>query len=129
METFEDSWEHAHQPYDEWSHWMVERPGFDPDLWVLATADDPMAGIALCASTRPSLGSAGSASSASAARWRGQGLGRALLFESFWRLSARGCERAILGVDASASLTGAHTLYENAGMRVISTFDIYELPS
>jgi mycothiol synthase len=128
METFEDSWEHTHEPYEEWSHWMVERPGFDPDLWLLATAEDDIAGIALCRlhETDPRTGWVNILGVRRP--WRRQGLGRALLFESFRRLGAHGCARAILGVDAS-SLTGAHTLYENAGMRVISTFDVYELRS
>jgi GNAT superfamily N-acetyltransferase len=128
METFEDSWEHVRQPYDQWSHWMLDRPGFDPNLWLLATVGDQIAGIALCRldETDPRTGWV----SIFGVRrpWRRQGLGRALLLESFRRLAAHGCARAILGVDAS-SLTGAHELYENAGMRVISTFDIYELPA
>jgi ribosomal protein S18 acetylase RimI-like enzyme len=127
METFEDSWEHTREPYDEWSHWMLERPGFDPNLWLLAaTADDEIAGIALCR-VHEADSKSGWVSILGVRRpWRRQGLGRALLLESFHRLAACGCERAILGVDAS-SLTGAHTLYASAGMSVISTFDIYEL--
>lgn len=125
METFEDSWEHTRQPYEEWSHWMLERPGFDPELWLLATAEAEIAGIALCRvhDTQPQTGWVSILGVRRS--WRRQGLGRALLLESFRRLAARGCARAVLGVDAS-SLTGAHTLYENAGMSVISTFDIYE---
>ena len=126
METFDDSWEHAHEPYDEWAHWMLERPGFDPDLWLLATAEDETAGIALCR-LHETDSRTGWVNILGVRRpWRRRGLGRALLFESFRRLAAQGCARAILGVDAS-SLTGAHTLYENAGMKVISRFDVYEL--
>jgi mycothiol synthase len=125
METFEDSWEHTYEPYDEWSHWMLERPGFDPDLWLVATAEDEIAGIALCRLHEGDPRTGWVSILGVRRPWRRQGLGRALLFESFRRLAAHGCARAILGVDAS-SLTGAHTLYENAGMRVISTFDVYE---
>jgi len=126
METFEDSWEHTRQPYEEWSHWMLERPGRDPELWLLATAGDEIAAIALCR-VDDADPQTGWVSILGVRRpWRRQGLGRALLLESFRRLAARGCARAVLGVDAS-SLTGAHTLYESAGMSVISTFDIYEL--
>jgi mycothiol synthase len=128
METFEDSWEHTHEPYDEWAHWTLERPGFDPDLWLLATADDEIAGIALCRVHETDLRTGWVNILGVRRPWRRRGLGRALLFESFRRLAAHGCARAILGVDAS-SLTGAQTLYENAGMRVISTFDVYELPA
>ena len=128
METFEDSWEHVHQPYEEWAHWTLERPGFDPELWLLATAGDQVAGIALCRvhGTDPETGWV---SILGVRRpWRRQGLGRALLLESFQRIAASGCKRAVLGVDAS-SLTGANRLYENAGMRVIATFDVYERES
>lgn len=126
METFEDSWEHTRQPYEEWSHWLLERPGLDPELWALATSADDLAGIALCR-VHDTDRETGWVSILGVRRpWRRQGLGRALLLESFDRLAAVGCSRAILGVDAS-SLTGAHTLYESAGMSVIATFDIYEL--
>lgn len=125
METFEDSWEHVRQPYEEWAHWSLERPGFDPKLWLLATAGEELAGIALCRvhDDDPSIGWI--AILGVRRPWRRQGLGRALLCESFRRLAARGCSRAVLGVDAS-SLTGANRLYENAGMRAVATFDIYE---
>ncbi len=125
METFEDSWEHVREPYEEWAHWTLERPGFDPELWLLATSGEDVAGIALCRvhDADPETGLV--AILGVRRPWRRQGLGRALLLESFRRLAAAGCMRAILGVDAS-SLTGANKLYENAGMRVVSTFDIYE---
>jgi len=126
METFEDSWEHTRQPYEEWTHWSLERPGFHPELWLLATAEEEIAGIALCRvdDTDPQTGWV---SILGVRRpWRRQGLGRALLLEAFRRLAALGCTRAVLGVDAS-SLTGANKLYENVGMKVISTFDFYEL--
>lgn len=109
METFEDSWEHVRQPYEEWAHWSLERLGFDPELWVLATAGEELAGIALCRADDddPSIGWV--ATLGVRRPWRRQGLGRALLCESFRRLAARGCSRAVLGVDAS-SLTGANRL-------------------
>ena len=64
METFEDSWEHTHEPYDEWAHWMVERPGFDPDLWLLPPPRMRSQASRSAACTRPILGPAGSTSSA-----------------------------------------------------------------
>ena len=128
METFEDSWEHTRQSYEEWAHWTLDREGFDPQLWRLAMAGDELAGIALCA-VRPSQPETGWVGILGVRRpWRRRGLGRALLQEAFRALGARGCSRAVLGVDAS-SLTGAHRLYESAGMRVLATFDIYERPA
>ena len=125
METFEDSWEHTRQPFDEWLYWSVQRTGFDPDLWRLAMAGDELAGIALCRRP-PQAPQTGWVSILGVRRpWRRRGLGTALLRESFRALGAAGCSRVVLGVDAS-SLTGAHRLYESVGMRVLSTFDIYE---
>jgi GNAT superfamily N-acetyltransferase len=48
-------------------------------------------------------------------RWRRQGVGAAVLHESFWRLWQRGEHSVGLAVDA-ASDTGAFRLYERAGM-------------
>ena len=49
--------------------------------------------------------------------WRGRGLGKALLLQSFGEFHRRGLPRASLGVDAD-SPTGATRLYEQAGMHV-----------
>ena len=128
METFEDSWEHTHEPYDEWVHWTLERPGFDPDLWLLATAEDEIAGIALCRvhetdpadrlghhpRRAPALATPGSRAGAPV---------RVLRRAPAHGLRARHARRRRVESHRCA------TLYENAGMQVISTFDIYELPS
>lgn len=125
METFEDSWEHVHTPYERWLHWTVERPGFDPGLWLLAVDGEAIAGIALCRihEEEPSTGWVTILGVRRA--WRRRGLGEALLRAGFGALALRGCRRAVLGVDAE-SLTGAHRLYERAGMHVAARFDVYE---
>lgn len=125
METFEDSWEHVRQSYEEWAHWWVERPGFDPTLWFIAMTKDEVAGIALCrvSPEAPDTGWIGVLGVRR--RWRRKGLGRALLLHAFRDFGVRGCSRAVLGVDAE-SLTGANVLYESVGMRRISTYDLYE---
>jgi ribosomal protein S18 acetylase RimI-like enzyme len=129
QETFEDTWEHTRQPYEEWAHWTVERPGFEPTLWRLAFAGDDLAGIALCRRGRDEEPDTGWVSILGVRRpWRRLGLGTALLQDAFATLRDAGLRRAVLGVDAS-SLTGAHRLYESAGMRVVSTFDVYERPA
>lgn len=48
-----------------------------------------------------------------------------LLRAGFAELARRGCRRAVLGADAE-SLTGAHRLYERAGMHAAARFDVYE---
>jgi ribosomal protein S18 acetylase RimI-like enzyme len=60
-------------------------------------------------------------------RWRGRGLGAALLHHSFATFAGRGVRRVILNVDAE-NPTGATALYERAGMRVVNRWDLYERP-
>ena len=57
--------------------------------------------------------------------WRKRGLGLALLRHSFNEFYRRGKRKVGLGVDAQ-NLTGALRLYENAGMHVDQTSDLYE---
>jgi mycothiol synthase len=124
QETFEDSWEHARDSFEEWRHWL-HGEGFDPSLWFLAEDGGEPAGISLCRlfEVEPGLGWV----SVLGVRrsWRRRGLGRALLLHSFHELGRRGCHAVGLGVDAE-SLTGANRLYKNAGMRVVRRSDIYE---
>jgi mycothiol synthase len=124
QETFEDSWEHTRDTREEWEHWLRSE-GFDPTLWFLADEDGEPAGVSLCRmlETEPGLGWVRVLGVRRP--WRRRGLGRALLLHSFRELQGRGCHAVGLGVDAE-SLTGAHRLYEQAGMRVVRRGDIYE---
>lgn len=127
QESFADMWEHTPDPYEEWKHWMISREGFDPSLWFLAEDGDHLAGIALCR-TDDNDDALGRVSVLGVRRpWRRRGLGRALLEHAFGEFQKRGYRTVNLGVDAE-SLTGAQRLYEQAGMRVIRRFDIYEKP-
>jgi ribosomal protein S18 acetylase RimI-like enzyme len=125
QEVFEDSWENIAIPYDEWAHWLLQPPMFVPDLWFLALGDGEPAGFAICHPhpDSPDLGWVGILGVRRA--WRRRGLGRALLLKAFEEFRSRGLPRAGLGVDAE-SLTGAHRLYERAGMHVAARYDIYE---
>lgn len=125
METFEDSWEHVHMPYERWLHWTVERPGFDPGLWLLAVDGDAIAGIVLCRIHEDEPATGWVTILGVRRAWRRRGLGETLLRAGFAELARRRCARAVLGVDAE-SLTGADRLYERAGMHVAARFDVYE---
>lgn len=125
MESFEDSWEHTPDPYDEWEHWSFPSDSFDPSLWFLARDGEEIAGIALCR-IRETEAESGWVSVLGVRRpWRRRGLGRALLEQAFAEFARRGCRKVGLGVDAE-SLTGANRLYEGAGMHVVRRFDIFE---
>ncbi len=123
-ETFEDTWEFGHDPFDEWRHWMVE-DDLDLSLWFLAEGNGEMAGVALCRPWEAEEGLGWVRVLGVRRPWRRQGLGRALLLHVFNEFHRRGFHGVGLGVDAE-SLTGAHRLYENAGMRVYRRSDIYE---
>lgn len=123
-ETFADTWEFGHDPFEEWSHWMVEE-GLDLSLWFIAEHHGEVAGIALCKPFDGEEGLGWVRVLGVRQPWRRQGLGRALLLHVFGEFHRRGFHGVGLGVDAE-SLTGAHRLYENAGMRVYRRYDIYE---
>jgi ribosomal protein S18 acetylase RimI-like enzyme len=125
QETFEDSWEHVEEPYDEWAHWLLSPPAFVPDLWLLAHENGEPAGIAICHPHRARADLGWIRILGVRRPWRRRGLGRALLLHAFAEFRRRGLAAAGLGVDAE-SLTGANRLYEEVGMRVASRFDIYE---
>jgi ribosomal protein S18 acetylase RimI-like enzyme len=125
QESFADSWEPIEESFEEWSHWLLEGPAFAPELWFLALDGVEIAGFAIC---HPHAGDPKTAMVRLLAvrrPWRRRGLGRALLLQAFGEFRRRGFSRAALGVDAE-SLTGANRLYEQAGMHVRATFDIYE---
>ena len=124
METFADSWEHAVEPYEEWSHWMVEED-LDLSLWFVAEEADEVAGIALTKPYEAEEGLGWVRVLGVRRPWRRRGLGRALLLHVFQEYRRRGFHGVGLGVDAE-SLTGANRLYERAGMRVFRRSDIYE---
>jgi mycothiol synthase len=125
QESFEDSWEHSRDPFEEWQHWLRSSEDFDPTLWFLAEEDGEPAGIALCKPHDAEEGLGWVSVLGVRRPWRRRGLGRALLLHAFHEFRDRGFGAVGLGVDAS-SLTGAVRLYENAGMRVVRRSDIYE---
>jgi ribosomal protein S18 acetylase RimI-like enzyme len=57
---------------------------------------------------------------------RGRGIATALMGASFAAFARRGLPRVRLNVD-SDNLTGAVSLYERVGMRVESSYDLWEL--
>jgi mycothiol synthase len=126
QESFADHWEHRPVPLEAWRAFRIDRPDFDPSLYWLAEADGELAGICLGQwhfSGDPTFGWVELL--AVRKRWRGRGLGLALLRHAFAELAARGATRVGLGVDAE-NTTGAVRLYERAGMRPVRRLDVYE---
>lgn len=122
--AFQDHWGHMPGVYEQWKHWMIEQPSFDPSLWFLAFAGDTLAGGSLCTYNADlKMGWVGQL--AVLRPWRRQGLGMALLLQSFGEFYRRGITGVALGVD-SQNLTGATRLYTRAGMHAALQFDSYE---
>lgn len=119
-QSFEDAWMHTREPFDQWQHWFVKDPSFDPSLWFVAEAGGEIVGVAICnaRASEPGLGWVRVLGVLRSHRRRG--IGEALLRHVFAEFQRRGFDRVGLGVDAS-SPTGAVALYERAGMRVART--------
>ena len=124
QESFEDHWEHARMPYEEWEHHLL-RENFDPTLWFLVEDGGEFAAVAFCREHEGEKGLGWVQVLGVRKPWRRRGLGRALLLHCFHEFRRRGFHAAALGVDAD-SLTGANRLYESAGMRVVRRSDVYE---
>lgn len=110
------------EPFDRWAVEHTTSPSYDPTLWFLARdGGDPVGAL---------TGRAGDDggwvdSLAIVASHRGRGIGSALLRHAFSALAARGQRRVMLNVDAE-NVTGATTVYERAGMRVVNRWDLWE---
>jgi mycothiol synthase len=121
-EAFADHYRFAPEPFSDWISRRTGHAEFDPTLWRLAwEGDEVVAGVLPYQfedlswirelGVRP--------------RWRGRGVGRALLLETFREFERRGRSRVSLGVDAE-NASGATRLYESVGMREEQRHDLYQ---
>ena len=102
-------------PFDEWHPWLLGDPSYDPAVVFVAESDGNMAGVAQCwvegfvkdLAVRP--------------RYRGRGIGEALLRHAFRAFYRRGVRRVSLKVDAT-NATGAVRLYHRVGMREVRRY-------
>ena len=125
QEAFADTWEPVDATYEEWAHWVLDTPSFDPELWFLAEGGSDVAGFAIC-KVHPGDPELGWIQILGVRRpWRGRGAGRALLLTAFRAFRERSLRRAGLGVDAE-NPTGATRLYESVGMRAVGRFELFE---
>ena len=96
---------------------------FDPTLWCVVRANDEIAAGTIC--TGDTYGGGFVSALFTRRPWRKQGVGAALLRDSFRRFWERGEHSVGLSVDA-ASATGAFRLYESAGMAPVLGWVMYE---
>lgn len=129
-DSFQDHWGHVEKSFEEdlkqWDYWIRSDDEFDSTLTFLAMADDEIVGFSTCDPKFPEDSDMGFVAVLGVRRaWRRQGIALALLHHSFQEFQHRGQKRVGLGVDA-ASLTGAHKLYEAAGMTSTRRINAYE---
>ena len=123
QEAFADHWEYAPRDFGAWSNINFGSERFDPALWCVVRAGDEIAAGTIC--TGDTYGGGCVHALFTRRPWRNQGVGAALLGDSFGRFWKRGEHSVGLGVDA-ASETGAFRLYERAGMSPALGWVIYE---
>ncbi len=117
QESFADHWGFEPGTFEEWAHYFLDYNGQDFSMWMIAWDGDEIAGISINRLDETDDQMGWVSTLGVRRRWRKQGLGLALLQQSFALFQDRGYQRAGLGVDAS-SLTNAVALYERAGMHV-----------
>lgn len=128
-DSFCDHFGYVEEPFEEglkrFKHFW-ESENSDPTLLFIAMDEDKIAGINLCRPQSFDDYDLGWVATLGVPRpWRKRGIGLALLRHSFNEFYRRGKRKVGLGVDAQ-NLTGALHLYENAGMHVHQTFELYE---
>jgi mycothiol synthase len=122
-EAFEDHWEFKPTLFEDWWQKQLAKSDHDPSLWFLVRSN----GEVVAATRNDPERSGGGWIGALGVRreWRGRGLAKALLLESFGEFHRRGQRRVGLGVD-SENPTGATKLYESVGMVVDSEQVVWE---
>jgi mycothiol synthase len=123
QEAFADSWEYKPRDFESWSKVFLGSERFDPTLWCVVRAGDEIAAGTIC--TGDTYGGGFVHALFTRRPWRKQGVGAALLDDSFERFWKRGEHSIGLSVDA-ASDTGAFRLYERAGMTPTIGWVLYE---
>jgi mycothiol synthase len=123
QEAFADHWDYAPRDFESWSKSHLDSERFDPTLWCVVRDGDEIAAGTIC--TGDTYGGGFIHALFTRRPWRKQGVGAALLADSFRRFWERGEHSVGLGVDA-ASDTGAFRLYERAGMAPVLGWVMYE---
>ena len=123
QEAFADHWGYTPRDFELWSKLNLAGERFDPTLWCVVRSGDEIAAGTIC--TGDTYGGGFVQALFTRRPWRKQGLGAALLLDSFGRFWERGEHSVGLGVDA-ANDTGAFRLYERAGMTPALGWVVYE---
>ncbi|HZS77968.1 MAG TPA: GNAT family N-acetyltransferase [Ktedonobacteraceae bacterium] len=123
QEAFADIGGHPYRPFEEWQEAVLEHPHFDPSMLYIAEDGDRIVGAVIC---RTYSDPPGFINQVAVLRpWRKRGIALHLLQTVFAEYYRRGITSVILDVDTH-NVTGAHQLYERAGMRRSTQVDRME---
>ena len=126
-EAFADHWGNAEVDETRWWGENRDEPnaGFDPALWVVVRDGGTIAGFSICREREDAGETIGWISLLGVRpRWRGRGLGEALLVKSLSAFHSRGRRRAALNVDVD-NTTAALRLYTKIGMAPTPAFTVW----
>jgi GNAT superfamily N-acetyltransferase len=124
-EAFSDTPDYTPSTPEDWWAKIDRLPQIDWDEWWVALVDDVPAGVLQSDSLSVEQGEAWVKNLAVLRRYRGRGIGRALLGTAFEAYTAKGRKAAGLGVDLT-NPTGAYDLYRSVGMAPAFEADMYE---
>jgi mycothiol synthase len=123
-EAFAEHWEHQRRTFDQYARRTFSRDDYDPSLCAVAETDGELAGASL--NWWKDVGDWGWIGTIGVPpRFRGRGIGEALMRWTFAEFGRRGEHRVALGVDAQNE-TGATRLYERLGMRTLWEASVWE---
>ncbi len=105
--------------FDSWRRFMLGDPSYDPGVWFLAVEGEEIVGAAL------NWKEGYVKDLVVSPRWRGRGLGRALMLQTFTEFRRRGIPRVTLKTDSN-NPTGASRLYQRLGMAIEYTYEVFE---
>ena len=110
-------------PFEQWSH-QISAPSFDPSIWHILYHGEEIAAICLCELSDRDARLGLVEALGVRPKHRQQGLGAALLRQSFKQFQERGFAAVALEVDADNS-TNAVALYQSVGMSIASVTPAY----
>jgi mycothiol synthase len=126
LEAFADHWGEGEESYEDFRHYLLDKPDFDPDLWFVAWDGDALAGYLAAEPQAAEDPTRGYVHVLGVRRpYRRKGIGETLLRHAFHALHSRRKQGCDLHVD-TASLTGATRLYARVGMSAHPRFATWE---
>jgi mycothiol synthase len=117
--AYAEEFHHKPATFEHWSRFMFEDPMFDAGVWFLAVADGEIVGAAL------NWGEGYIKDLVVHPDWRGRGLGKALVHQTFAEFKRRGLASVTLKTDSN-NPTDAWRLYERVGMSKERTYEIFQ---